>query len=126
MDPHNPDGSKKETTIPGDLILRWFKYQPVQYENLRSVKHVLDNPKRIFSGIRELNEGGWCYVGKPEKWYVKERCEVPFPTHLVFAVYLNDRMAVYNFRAEKADTDDALSPINWKNRFGGLIWKSIS
>ena len=127
IDPENPAGFKVDVTIPGDLLERWFKYNLVQYENLRCVKRVLDDPKRIFKGIvRPVSKDGWCYVGKPERWHIKENVDAPFPNDKVFAVFLNDRFHLYNFRAEEIDLEDALSPRDWKNRFGGLIWKSTS
>jgi hypothetical protein len=89
------------------------------------VQYVFENPKRIFKGIlRPISEKGWCYVGKPQRWYIKQNCDVPFPEDKVFAVYLNERLHVYTFRAEEVDPEDSLSPKDWKNRFGGLIWKS--
>ena len=126
IDPKNPTGKRIEAVIPGDLIIRWYKYHPVMYENLRAVKAVLDDPKRIYAGIRAINEGWFCYVGRPETWYIKEDTEVPFPKNRVFAVYLNNRMHVYNFTAEYIDSDDPLSPKDWKNRFTGLLWQSTS
>ena len=126
IDPKNPRGGRIEVTIPGDLALRWYKYNPVKHENLRAVKAVLDNPKRIYTGIRAINEGGFCYVGRPDTWCVKEDLEVPFPENRVFAVYLNDRMYIYDFTAEYIDSEDPLSPKDWKNRFTGLLWRSTS
>lgn len=126
IDPRNPTGKRIEAVIPSDLSLKWYKYSPVKYENLRAVRAVLDDPKRIYTGIRVINEGGFCYVGRPETWYIKEDTEVPFPKNRVFAVYLNDRMCIYDFTAEYIDSEDPLSPRDWKNRFMGLLWQSTS
>jgi hypothetical protein len=126
IDPKNPTEKKIEVIIPGDLSLRWYKYHPVKYENLRAARAVLDAPKRIYTGIRAINEGGYCYIGRPETWYIKEDTEVPFPTNKVFAVYLSDRMCLYDFAAEYVDKEDSLSPKDWKNRFTGLLWQSTS
>jgi hypothetical protein len=87
---------------------------------------VLQNPKRIFSGVRIHNEGGWCFTGRPEKWHTKENVITPFPDNLIFAVYINSRLCLYECRAEFAATDDPLAPKDWKNRYRALIWKSIS
>ena len=127
IDPRNPAGPRVPATIPNDLISRAYKYDTVQFENIRlAVIEVLDDPKRIFTGIRELNEGGWCYVGRPKAWCVREGRIVPFPSNLVYAVYMNDRMWVFEWRAERADSEDLLSPIDWKNRFAGRVWTSNS
>lgn len=93
---------------------------------MRAAKEVLDNPQRIFVGLRELNEGGWCYVGKPKSWFIAEDRVVPFPEDLVYEVFLNDRMSIFGWRAEKADLEDNLSPVGWKSRFVALAWKKTS
>lgn len=125
VDPYNPKGSI-EVIIPSDLIIRLYKYHPIRYKNFEAAKEVLENPERIFSGIRSINEGGLCYVGCPKEWYITENQKVPFPDNRVFAVYLNFANKLYTFRAEYADTEDRFSPKNWKDRFGGLVWKSTS
>ncbi len=126
IDPSNPTGPKVDAIFPGDYTLRLFKYSPVDYENLRAAKYVLENTERVFFGVREFNEGGWCYTGRPVQWYIRERIVVPFPKDKVFAVYLNPNMRVYECRAEYAAPDDPLCPVNWQTRYRGLTWKSIS
>ncbi|HPO14991.1 MAG TPA: hypothetical protein PLI09_16230 [Candidatus Hydrogenedentes bacterium] len=112
-----------DVVIPGDLIEYCYSSVPVQYENFRAVKAVLENPRRIFAGVRLLNQGGWCYVGRPSEWYIRENTIVPFSAEFVFAVYVNPNFRLYEFRAEKADPDDPESPIDWAERYGALIWK---
>lgn len=124
VDPKNPTGPKVQAILHRSLYLRLYKYRPVDYENLRGVIAVLENPERIFEGLRLENEGYWCFVGKPEKWFVKEDSEESFPGDKVFAVYLNNRMYVFDFAAEEVDGEDALSPKNWKDRFTRLAWKN--
>ena len=126
LDPSNPDGPKVDAIFPGGYTLRLYKYSPVAYENLRAAKYVLENPKRVFFGLREFNEGGWCYTGRPPEWHIREKIVVPFPRDKVFAVYLNPRMQVYECRAEYAADDDPLSPVNWETRYEWPIWKSTS
>jgi hypothetical protein len=126
INPDNPSGAKETAIIPHWLILNYFKYAPVRYENLRAAKHVLENTKRIFAGVRRFNDGGWCFTGRPDMWYVKENVRVTFPKELVFAVYLNPRLYVYEARAEQVATDDEFSPCEWRDRYSALIWKSIS
>ena len=122
------DGQPLAIRFEPNFIEHLFKYHPVQFENLRVVKAVLLNPKRIFIGIkRAVSADGLCFVGQPENWHVRENKYLPFPKErLVFVVYLNDRNSVYEFRAEEVDFEDPLSPKDWKNRFGGLLWKSTS
>lgn len=124
IDPDNPEGPKTQATIPHRLILQYYKYHPVRYENFRAAKFVLENPARIFAGVRQFNEGGWCFTGRPKQWYVKADAIVPFPDELVFAVYLNSRLFVYEARAEKSASDDPLCPEDWQDRYSALVWKN--
>jgi len=126
LDPNNPMGPKIKVVIPHYIYSRAYKYDPVQYENLRAVKEVLENPKRIFWGIREHNEGGWCYVGKPSKLYVKQDDVIDFPKGKVFAVYMNPRLMVFDWCLEYADSEDEMSPEGWQERYRSLKWKSTS
>ena len=79
IDPNNPSGPKVDAIFPGGYTSGLFKHCPVDYENLRAAKYVLENTERIFFGVREFNEGGWCYTGRPDKWYIREKVVVPFP-----------------------------------------------
>ena len=126
IDPKNPSGPRVDVILSGDLIERFYKHMPVRWENLRAMKYVLDNPERIFFGVRQYNEGGWCYTGRPERWYIKVDIEVPFPKDKVFSVYINPNMRIYECRAELAATDDPANPADWQNRYRGLIWKNTS
>ncbi|GMV96752.1 MAG: hypothetical protein AMXMBFR83_11120 [Phycisphaerae bacterium] len=125
-DPTNPDGPRVEAVFSAEYTLKLYKYAPVAYENLRAAKYVLENVERIFFGVREYNEGGWCFTGRPEEWYIRENTTAPFPRNLVFAVYLNPNLRVYECRAEYADPDDGMCPRNWRDRYRGLTWKSTS
>jgi hypothetical protein len=125
INPNDPDGPSVQAVLPYRLILNYYKYHPVRYENLRAAKFVLDHPQRIFAGVRQFNEGGWCFTGRPKTWHVKEKLVVPFPDNLVFSVYLNSRFVIYEARAENAATDDPYCPENWQERYAALLWKNI-
>jgi len=58
IDPNNPAGPKIDAVFPAAYTVRLYKVSPVDYENLRAAKYVLENPKRIFSGVRVFNQGG--------------------------------------------------------------------
>lgn len=125
-DPQNPVDGFVDAIFPADLTLQWYKSSPVRYENLRAAKYVLEHVERIFRGIREFNRGGWCYTGRPTEWHLRKDVVAPFPSKLVFAVYLNPRLRVYEARAEVAAIDDPMSPKDWANRYEGLVWKHTS
>ncbi len=126
VNPNDPKGPQIQAILPYSLILEYYKFYPVRYENLRAAKFVLEHPDRIFAGVRRYTEGGWCFTGRPTSWYIRETVEVPFPDNLVFAVYLNSRFEIYECRAENSETNDRNCPKDWQNRYAGLIWKSIS
>jgi len=122
LDPNNPDGPRIDVVFPARYTLGLYKHSPVDFENLRAAKYVLENTERIFFGVREFNEGGWCYTGRPSTWYIRETIEVPFPKNRLFAVYVNPLMHVFECRAEFADDLDPLCPVNWRDRYRGLTW----
>jgi hypothetical protein len=128
--PKDPTGSKITVVLPGKLIERYHKKTYVAFQNFEAAKEVLDNPQRIFTVIREFGEEQrWCYSGHPERWYVAENVAAPFPEDLVFAVYLYagaSAIIIYNWRAEHAAQDDPMSPVDWQNRYGELLWRSTS
>src|SRR5437899_7603970 len=117
LDPANPTGSKTNAILPEYLYQKYYTHYPTQYENLRAAKYVLRNPKRIFSGVREYTQGGWCFTGKPISWFIRETVTAPFPDNMVFAVYLNSRLYIYETRAEYCASDDTLYPVDWQNRY---------
>ena len=125
-DPNDPASGRAMAIFPADLTLKWYKYTPVRYWNLITAKFVLENTKRILGGVREFNTGGWCFVGRPKLWYIRDDVKASFPTDQVFAVYLNPNLRVYECRAERMETDDPNCPMDWKNRFRSLVWKDIS
>lgn len=127
LDPLDPSsGNTTEVRIADDYVERLNKYRPVDWYNLKALAEVLDAPNRIYYGIRELTDGGWCYVGRPKEWTVRDKVTATFPDFLVFVVYLTDDFRVYSHRAEPADPGDILSPKNWEERYRKLIWKKNS
>jgi len=125
INPENPDGDKVEIFIELGLIHEICKH-PIKFYNLgMCVPGVLTNPMRIYSGLRDLQKGGWCYVGVPDQWCIKDGVFATFPrSKFVFAVYVNPRMRVYEWRAEKIAADDAFAPVDWQRRYGELIWQT--
>lgn len=125
LDPNNPAGPRIAVFLPQDIVLRAYKYDSVKYENLRGLKEVLDNPKRIFWGIREYSEGGWCYTGIPPELYVTETEVIDFPKDKVFAVYITDRYEIFDWIVEYADDKDCLNPKGWEERYRSKKWPNI-
>lgn len=124
IDPLDPySGNKAKVKFHREFLEHLSKYKPIDFYNLKTAINVLDAPNRIFYGLRKLNEGGWCYVGRPEQWWIRENVITPFPPNMVFAIYLADDLTVYSLRAEYIDPIDVLSPLNWDERYERLVWK---
>ena len=103
---------------------------------------VLEDPVRIFKGIREFAEddflgkvpnldtedwsSSWCYVGVPDFRYTKDGKEVPFEKRMVFCVYVNPRLEIFHHRPDMADRFDLKCPTGYQTRFGGTIWTKSS
>ncbi len=125
-DPENPAEGVVEVVFPARFTDGLYKHDPVGYENLRAAKYVLENVERIFRGLRRYDRRGWCYTGRPESWFIRPDVTVPFPETLVFAVYVNPRLRVFETRAEDVAADDPMSPQDWSGRYEALTWKRTS
>lgn len=124
------NGQEIEIRFEYEYVHHLLIYLPVQFLNIETAVEVLRNPDRIFTTIKRplsTDSETMCFVGKPDVWYLREGQKVPFPKdEFVFTVYLNARKSIYQFGAEEIDYEDPLSPRDWKNRFGVLIWKKTS
>ena len=124
------DDSEIEIRIEPNYWEWLVKHWPHSFRNLQTAYEVLRNPNRIFSGLNRPfsnSSNMLCFAGKPKYWFVGEsNSNVPFPPGFVYLVFLNERKSLYEFRPEKADIEDSLSPEDFKNRFGELIWKKPS
>jgi hypothetical protein len=126
VNPDKPDGPPVKVTIPAEVSTWAFKHNPVRYQNLMAARDVLVDPKRIFWGIRQFSDGGWCYCGRPEQWTIKEGVVATFPDNLVYTVYVDPRWNLFEWRAAEAADDDPMCPVGWRERYRGLRWKSTS
>jgi hypothetical protein len=126
VNPEDVTGPKINAVMSHRFYLHLYRFSPVKYENLVAAKYVLENPLRIFSGVRQFNEGGWCFTGRPKSWMIKEGVRAPFPDELVFAVYLNAAFNLYEARGELCAEDDESCPKDWQERYKALVWKSTS
>ena len=122
FDPDAP-GDALEAFIPKDVLQWYYGHHPVTWRNVEVALEVLERPARVFCGIREHQPGGWCYSGRPERYWIRVGITVPLPKALVFAVYMNPSHHVYLWRLERADPDDAYAPDGWEERYGGVAWK---
>lgn len=126
VDPNNPAGPRIEAFIPLDRARQIFKTNPIKFEHLRCVKQILEHPLHIYEGIRDKMEGGWCYVGRPLEWAIKEGVIAPFPQDKVFAVYLRSNMTVFDWQAEQTEEGESSCPKDWRQRYRRRVWSITS
>jgi hypothetical protein len=87
------------------------------------VPMVLGNPTAIFEGLRRdqdedrLGYGWRCYCGQPEHSYRPDGSQAPPYREQVYLVFVNEERVAYNWRWEKADSDDSRLPIGHQIRF---------
>lgn len=126
IDPCNPQGPRVNATIRGDLYLHCWKEDEIKYWNLVPARSVLDAPLLIFEGVRQFQQGGWCFAGRPVEYYLRPRVTVTLERERVFCVYLNPRLDVYEWRLEPADSPGSAYPSGHSTRFRRLAWRSTS
>lgn len=87
------------------------------------VPEILQAPTAVFEGLRldedEDTRGvGWrCYCGIPTKAYHSDGSERRAYPGQVYLVFVNDEGVAYNWRWEKADSDNPRLPQNHAQRF---------
>jgi hypothetical protein len=127
MNPEDPEGPKVQCRIPGEVYEWHYKMNYVKYLNLTAARDVLLSPKLIFGGVRIFQQGGWCFVGTPSSVHLRENITVPLAPDVVYGVYLNPRLHVYEWRAEPRESPGSLFPKDWNDRYvKGLVWQSTS
>lgn len=100
--------------------------------NLRTAMEVLENPLRIYHGIRDPRteeRSGWCYIGKPPFVVDYEGRKIAFPDGKLYTVFLNERYDVIDWGKENEDPqssgrlrDEELG--TERSRFGELVWQN--
>lgn len=126
VDPDRPPTAYVPAIIPGDIYLHYYKTNEAKYRNLVPAVFVLERPLLIFEGVREYQEGGWCYVGRPEFFFLRPTVQVSLPAGRVFAAYLNPLRRLYEWRLETAEADSSPYPKGHESRYKRLAWKSTS
>jgi hypothetical protein len=87
------------------------------------VPFILLHPTAIFEGLcREEDEDKrgvvWlCYCGIPTCDFTPEGREVNARVGRVFLVFVNDECVAYNWRWERADSENSRLPLDVENRF---------
>lgn len=116
-----------EFHIGTDTIDEYLKHWPERFYALKgsNVTQVMLNPVAIFSGIRDYEEGGMCYIGVPTYSFTKNGEQRPAPPNMAFIVVLNSYNNIYEWRwiEENADSEDFPENLLKTRNFKELIWK---
>jgi hypothetical protein len=86
------------------------------------VQQVLAHPDAIFEGIRDHQEGGTCYTGRPSCAYTNSGSKIPPVPGKVYCVYLNPRGHYFVSRWEIADPDVPGLPLGYQGRYRIKVW----
>ena len=118
------DGTLYELTLSYDRIRSMaLRGRGAILEASRLVEYVLHHPTAIFEGIRRDADdprygAGWrCYCGTPPCAFSESGEEINPPPAMVYLVFVNDEEVVYNWRWDRADSDNARLPHDHENRF---------
>ena len=124
LNPEDPCGPRGCIFFPKSLELRLYKFRRADFENLKNVAVVTRQTKAVFKGVREEIERnwGWCYVGKPLFYYREDGTKVREGKNMVYTVYVNPRLEIYECGWEPSDPEDAFCPEDFHNRYGSRIW----
>ena len=110
-----------------------FKRNLWKFHNLRTAEVVLQNPHRVFKHIRTGQvRPGWCYSKQVDRiWSADGTGTVRSRQGLVFSVYLNADLAVFEWGSDECEPSDPRSPRGASNgmgtptgRFGELVWRA--
>lgn len=87
------------------------------------VQEVLLSPKAIFVGLRQFQQGGVCYVGRPSRRWFDSGSQGPPPPGMVYTVFVNPRDMVFDWGWERSDQENPEWPEGYQDRFyGGRLW----
>ena len=110
----------------GEVFLRQAKITATAKRGMGAAKELaylvpftLQNPTAIFRGVREEGEREWlCYCGQPPDAYNHKTGErVPPWLGQVFLVFADDDGIIYNWRWDKADSENLRLPADHARRF---------
>ncbi len=86
-----------------------------------SVHEVLTEPVVVFGGLRDLQEGGVCYCGKPQQRWTEGGVRCPPPPNRVFLVFVNPRDEVFDWAWAEEDPEMPGYPVGHESRFKGGV-----
>jgi hypothetical protein len=116
----NPNAAGEiQVKISTELIDNKLKHDCAGFYELAhsNVRSALLNPKKLFEGVRDYEQGGFAYVCKPAYAMTeKENKVLPWPGK-VFAVFVNPAGCIYNWLWLKESSDKPGYPVDWMNRF---------
>ncbi|MFN2507197.1 MAG: hypothetical protein ABR589_00295 [Chthoniobacterales bacterium] len=121
----DPSGrGARDFYISQSRIRHFLRYGPAHkfFESL-SIPYVLQNPSVIFSGLeRENFQNGLCYAGLPPVQYLDADVTAPPPRGMIFAVFANADFHIFEWRWEKADSNNYGYPMDAQTRFTQIQW----
>ncbi len=105
FDPEKLDGTLRKYYLSVRDLQRCYKHARLKALNIAAALHVLRDPIRINRGIRPKSRRKWgyCYVGRPDQWYVTDGVLAPLPPFLLYCAFVDNQDVLYEWRAERAE-----------------------
>ena len=124
LDPFRPDGPLRDFWFSRIEFDHAYTYLCWKALNSETAINVVAHPDAIYRGIREDKaRWGFCYVGRPGRWYNRKEVLEPFPPDLAYCVFINNRYVVFEWRAEKlAGEIDRMALRHEDVRFEEVLW----
>lgn len=122
--PTNPDDTV--TAYVDETLLSELEEKPQRTQNIRTAIDVLKNPLLVAETFRHEKKSGYCYTGLPKYYYYSRDVRAPIPEGKVFAVFLDTRYHMFEWRLERCDPTDRFLPmISVADiRFGETLWRA--
>ena len=100
------------------------------------VQEILLRPTVIYEGVRDYQEGGQCFCGKPSYRWTNKGVQCPPRPQFVFGVYVNPQGEIYTWRWIEEDKKkpgypsdiagfevrDITRSCGWRRQKGGVSW----
>ncbi len=129
---------QKIVKLRDELLLRYLKQGPEHkfYEvtgdrtdptSGSPLQQVLAKPRAVFSGVRDYEQGGYCYCGLPTAAYTNGGSKVPPRPGMIYCVYVDPRDWVYEWGWEVPDEIEVSLPEDYDapERFERMIWPAL-
>jgi hypothetical protein len=122
--PHDPGNGRIMVRAEARTMRFLSVRSPGKCHDVRIARTVLEDPRRIYSGIRpdEVDDWGWCYVSPYNSHFSERGKEVDLEGEWLFLAFISPRYTLLEWGLERPTEGDPLLPESANIRFGQLVW----